>query len=566
MDVQTDINIECHRCGERVHVFEGETCVEDFMQYVVRKKEFEKFGKVIVMAHNSGMFDGHFVLRHIFDHGGYGTPNIIMNGTKIVLMTIGRKYKFLDSLNYFGVALSKLPGMFNFAEEKGDYPHLFNTAENYNYTGHIPDIWYYSPDTRSPADRSILIKWHKSQVKAKAFFNNRLELIKYCKRDVEILRKACTIFRQTFWEENHIDPFMDAATIAGACNKVFRANYLTPDTIGIIPNAGYRFRDNQSQIGLKWLCWIEFDQNITIQHTGRGKEVRLPGIGCVDGYHAPTNTVFEFLGCYYHACEKHFPVQSSDLTTASTKQLFARRERTERKLERLRKAGYNLVVKKECDFREELKHNPEIDIFLWGNPLVDQEPLNPRHAFNGGRTNANKLHYKVAVGEKIRYVDVNSLYPYENKTYKVPIKHPKIHIGDECLKVDLNTVEGLIKCTVLAPRRLRFPILPSNVHNKLMFYLCRTCAIRQRREKCTHGTDDRSFHGTFVPDELRTALKAGYKILKLDEIWEYDVVQYNKDTKSGGVFTNYVNNFLRLKAQASGYPKGYDNESQKKPM
>ena len=45
----------------------------------------------------------------------------------------------------------------------------------------------------------------------------------------------------------------------------------------------------------------------------------------------------------------------------------------------------------------------------------DVEPLNPRDAFYGGRTNATKLYYKAKPGKKIMYVDVCSLYQWVNK-------------------------------------------------------------------------------------------------------------------------------------------------------
>lgn len=89
------------------------------------------------------------------------------------------------------------------------------------------------------------------------------------------------------------------------------------------------------------------------------------------------------------------------LGTELVPMMFARFERTEKKLERIRQAGYNLVVKRECDFRRELKDSPEIDICMMDNPYIVNKPLNPRDAFMGGRTNANKLYYKVRKGEKL---------------------------------------------------------------------------------------------------------------------------------------------------------------------
>jgi hypothetical protein len=47
-------------------------------------------------------------------------------------------------------------------------------------------------------------------------------------------------------------------------------------------------------------------------------------------------------------------------------------------------------------------------------------PLEPRDAFYGGRTEAFTLFQK---DQDISYVDATSLYPYINKTGKIPIGH-----------------------------------------------------------------------------------------------------------------------------------------------
>lgn len=46
----------------------------------------------------------------------------------------------------------------------------------------------------------------------------------------------------------------------------------------------------------------------------------------------------------------------------------------------------------------------------------------------------------------------------------------------------------------------------------------------------------------------------GYKILDIHEINEYPVIQYNPETGQDGLFVDYTNTFLKLKAEASGYP------------
>jgi hypothetical protein len=46
----------------------------------------------------------------------------------------------------------------------------------------------------------------------------------------------------------------------------------------------------------------------------------------------------------------------------------------------------------------------------------------------------------------------------------------------------------------------------------------------------------------------------GYKILEIQEVYQYEVTRYDPDTGEGGLFVDYINTFLKLKAEASGYP------------
>ena len=37
-------------------------------------------------------------------------------------------------------------------------------------------------------------------------------------------------------------------------------------------------------------------------------------------------------------------------------------------------------------------------------------------------------------------------------------------------------------------------------------------------------------------------------------MYEYQITRYNQETGEGGIFANYINKFLKLKAETSGYP------------
>ena len=46
----------------------------------------------------------------------------------------------------------------------------------------------------------------------------------------------------------------------------------------------------------------------------------------------------------------------------------------------------------------------------------------------------------------------------------------------------------------------------------------------------------------------------GYRILEIYEVYEYQFTQYIPETREGGLFVDYINTFLKLKAGGSGYP------------
>ena len=82
------------------------------------------------------------------------------------------------------------------------------------------------------------------------------------------------------------------------------------------------------------------------------------------------------------------------------------------------------------------------------------EPLNPRDAFYGGRTNASKLKVQ---NKLLRYIDVCSLYPTVQYFDNYPVGHPEKISKPEKYNKDWY---GLIKCKILAPKKLYHPVLP----------------------------------------------------------------------------------------------------------
>jgi len=91
----------------------------------------------------------------------------------------------------------------------------------------MPDIKYYGADAMSEGERREFMVWYNEQ-KVKVFDNRRV-LEQYCQDDVTVLCQACRVFRREFLEIGNIEGFLEALTIASACNKVLRKKFLKPE-------------------------------------------------------------------------------------------------------------------------------------------------------------------------------------------------------------------------------------------------------------------------------------------------------------------------------------------------
>ena len=139
---------------------------------------------------------------------------------------------------------------------------------------------------------------------------------------------------------------------------------------------------------------------------------------------------------------------------------------------------------------------------------------------------------------------------------EAPVGHPEIITENF---QDISNYFGFIKCKVLPPRGLLHPVLPYRTKNKLMAPLCKTCADQadpSNRNPCTHTDEERAIEGTWAHTEIMKAIEKGYEILRVHEVWHFP-------EHSSELFKGYVNTFLKIKQEASGYPEWCVTEEQK---
>ena len=520
-------------------VFLGSNTKDEFCEWLFAQEN----ANTTFIAHNFQAYDGYFILQHLYKNGI--VPEVITRGAKILSLTVPQlNIKFIDSLCFIPMRLASFPKTFGVTElEKGFFPHFFNRAENQDYVGPLPDAMYYDPEGMNPGDREKFYVWYNDLVNRDFVFDFQAEILRYCQSDVDILRRCCLEFRELFHSITDVDPFAQYLTIASAWNFVFRKTFLRENTIAIIPPCGYTPENKQSVIALKMLAYIAQHDDIVIRHARNHGEQRI-GKYLVDGYNVETNTLWEIRGCLWHGCPKCYARDT--VNPVNELSMHELHQRTLEKVLFLKDNGYNVIEIWTCDIDRQLAADPDMKRFF--DNFEISEPLEPRQAFFGGRTNATRLFYETQSNEKIQYVDFCSLYPWCNKYGEYPLGHPKI-ITENFRP--LNEYFGMVKCSVIPPRRLYHPVLPYRTQGKLMFPLCRNCADTLQQEPCHHTDADRTLHGTLVTFELEKALRKSYQLVKVDEVWHFP-------EHTDGLFKDYVDTFLTFRGLCCqrGYSAG----------
>ena len=205
-----------------------------------------------------------------------------------------------------------------------------------------------------------------------------------------------------------------------------------------------------------------------------------------------------------------------------------------------------------------------------------------RDLYFKGCTNGNQLYKMIDDKERIGYVDFCSLYPDVLKYQRYPIGHPT-RIVDNFLPLALEKCPGgchfnpckgqhwkipyfgVIKAKILPPKRLLNPILPKRINSKLIFPLCYKCSTLHSNGSCECKDNECFLIHMWTTPEVELSINHGYRIVDIYEVlhWERSEM-IDMKSKKGGIFNNYINMFLTIKAEASGYPNDVKSEEDKR--
>ena len=116
---------------------------------------------------------------------------------------------------------------------------------------------------------------------------------------------------------------------------------------------------------------------------------------------------------------------------------------------------------------------------------------------------------------------------------------------------------------VLPPSQLYHPVLPYRHADNHLSSLCRLRARRngqpplKRSYLCTHSIHKRALTSTWCTPELQKAVNLGYEIQYIDEVWHFPET-------CEGMFKDYVNTWLKIKQETSGWPEWVGDDETKR--
>jgi hypothetical protein len=185
---------------------------------------------------------------------------------------------------------------------------------------------------RQPAHYDAILG--KDGVMTIGFYNNHAFLITDIKKVVNIY--ACGHCDQQFTNSQNLQRHADRCSRGEAKLVCVGSQVERPESA--YERAFYP-RGNASFVSIRWIEHESRQRGSHIHHLycGHGGE-RMIAEAYVDGYEPTTKTVFQFHGCQWHGCPDHCKREDAKV----------RYDKTLAQDDKIRKAGYNLIVMWEC--------------------------------------------------------------------------------------------------------------------------------------------------------------------------------------------------------------------------
>jgi len=200
------------------HCYYGDGALEEFILFMLAYNT----GKNICIAHNASGYDTRLLFSKLKSMNQKVSMAPIMRGGKFMQLTVNKDLIFRDSLLHVKGSLKSLAKDFcDGLLEKGYFPHLFNSTENYGYVGPIPEKKFFdlSFSVRSQKEMLDFDSWYATW-EGREDWNFDDELSKYCRNDVHVLQKIVKGYHDVAFAKFGMSPWFNA-TAPSFVHEVF---------------------------------------------------------------------------------------------------------------------------------------------------------------------------------------------------------------------------------------------------------------------------------------------------------------------------------------------------------
>ena len=221
-----------------INEWSGKNSLSQFVEWCLEKKN------TTFIAHNGKAYDTWLIHYYICNNFNKRPDKIILAGQKIMYM----KFKsncFIDSLNHFACGLDDLTKTFGLDPtkyKKGFYPYIFNTPNNWDYNGEMPDVKYFTPHRMSNKKYKEFLKWYNEMKNNNYIWDHKKETKEYCISDVKLLLEACNVYSNIGYELTGLDPLHKQTIASWVMNIYLIHDYPFQDyPIGVLNKEEYDF-------------------------------------------------------------------------------------------------------------------------------------------------------------------------------------------------------------------------------------------------------------------------------------------------------------------------------------
>lgn len=225
--------------------------IEEFLEFFIARSKQRDPGikgkrvpRTYFFAHNSSGYDARLLFQYGKKYGGMDRKAPLFRGTKIMALYINH-LTFLDSMLHISGSLRSIVHSFLKPEvaairAKGYFPYLFNTVDNQDYIGSLPEKEKFDMKHMKVKEVPLFEKWYDEELLKNEPYNLKEQMKAYCIQDVLALAEVLVEYEKSHLSVHGLSP-LTKTTAASVAKHVYQERYMPPDQIAQLTYAEQSF-------------------------------------------------------------------------------------------------------------------------------------------------------------------------------------------------------------------------------------------------------------------------------------------------------------------------------------